>query len=153
MSKEVKTTKTVKKNPLLETENLETEVEETTEEQSEEVEATEVEEETTVKPPVPKKEVKAPMDVQRELNSDIAMTKALLAKEPEVNFLVPLAEGEKPGAVHEVFINGYKMTVPKGVMTIVPKPVAELLGESYRINATAGAEFRLDLNADKQSNL
>ena len=67
--------------------------------------------------------------------------------------MVPLSEGEKPGAIHAVTINGYKYEVPKGVMTTVPKAVAEMLAQSYQIGMNAGADFRVDLNSNKQDAL
>ena len=92
-------------------------------------------------------------NIVNEMSSDIAITKAKLAKEPEVHFMIPLVAGESSNAVHDCFINGYKFSVPKGVMTIVPQSVAAMLAESYKVQAEAGKEFRLDLNQDKLDNL
>lgn len=89
------------------------------------------------------------VDIKKELASDIEMTRKKLESQEKVMFLVPLAEGEKAGAVHEVFINGYKTTIKKGIMTKVPISVANMLAESYRINMEAGAESRIDGDSKK----
>lgn len=159
-----------KKNPLLDADE-DTDVEETEEEDADEEttdedvsedsddseEDEEAEEEVAPKK-APKAKVTAPaetpkVNVADQAASDIRTTKQILDAEEQVHFMVPLFEGEKPGAVHECFINGHKVAVKKGVMTMVPRSVAELLSEHYKINSEAGADFRLDLNADKQNAL
>jgi len=158
-----------KKNPLLDADE-DTDVEETEEEDTDE-EATdedasedgddseddeEVEEEAPKKATKPKASapVETPkVNVADQAASDIRTTKQVLDAEEQVHFMVPLFEGEKPGAIHECFINGHKVAVKKGVMTMVPRSVAELLAEHYKINAEAGADFRLDLNSEKQNAL
>lgn len=75
-----------------------------------------------------------------------AHTKEILSKKPQINFIIPLAENEKPGAFDSVQINGYKLTIQKGVMVTIPLPCAELLAAKYRINLEAGANSRLDRN-------
>jgi len=39
----------------------------------------------------------------------IAETKEILSKKPKINFMLPLTDGEKPGAVEIVTINGYQL--------------------------------------------
>jgi hypothetical protein len=136
MSK-VKTTK--KTNPLLEDQEEEVLVE------SEEI----VEEEVTVAPKKASKKVDVVIDYQ----SDISATKKTLENEEQVHFLVPLSEGEKPGSVHECFINGYKYSVEKGIMTTVPQSIANLLANYYNIGMNAGSDFRVDLNSQKRDAL
>lgn len=130
--------------------------EEEDEDADEEVEEDDAEEEA----PAPKKAKAASAPVPAEkvnvvsaLASDIAVTKAKIDKEPKVHFMIPLAEGEKAGAVHDCFINGHKVTVKKGVMTKVPKSIADLLANHYKVTAEAGSDFRLDLNERKQDAL
>lgn len=105
----------------------------------------------------PKKEEKtAPRvstNAEMGLKSDIEMTRIALSKETQVNFMIPLADGEKAGATHDCFINGYKVTVPKGRMCIIPQSIANLLAETYRVQAEAGSEFRLDFNDDAHDRL
>lgn len=80
------------------------------------------------------------------VNEDIiSKTKRILyEKHPLTNFIIPLGESEKPGAVETVQINGYGLTIQKGVMVQIPLPVAKLLAEKYRIAMVAGQEKRLD---------
>jgi hypothetical protein len=96
---------------------------------------------------------KAKVDIAKESATDIEMTKKKLEKQEQVHFMIPLGEGEKVGTVHECFINGYKVSVQKGVMTKVPMAVANLLSETYKIGATAGADFRIDSDSKKQDAL
>lgn len=174
-----KAAKPVKKNPLLEAEEDTSKEEETAEEtqdesaedsaeeaeeeaeddsDSEDSDESEDEEEVEEAKPVKKAAAKpaapAPkVNVDDELKSDIARTKAVLDAEEKVHFMIPLAEGEKAGAFHDCFINGYRVSVKKGVMTMVPRSIAELLANHYQVTADAGADFRLDLNEKKQDAL
>lgn len=97
--------------------------------------------------------VEVKKDIAKELLSDIKATLATLESEPKVHFMIPLAEGEKPGAVHDCFINGAKYTVKKGIMTQVPESIAALLANHYQVGMEAGQDFRVDLNANKQDAL
>ena len=81
---------------------------------------------------------------QAEWDKDPAKhTKDILDSKPKTNFIVPLAEGELPGAYETVQINGHKYTIQKGVMVSIPMPVANLLAEKYRIGMIAGQELSL----------
>lgn len=155
-----------KKNPLLDADEdtaedtAEETADETTDEEVDETDESEADEEaedeapkkaTAPKASAPAEKPKVNADV--ELASDIRTTKQILEAEEKVHFMVPLFEGEKPGAVHECFINGYRYPVKKGIMVLIPRSIAELLSEHYKINAEAGADFRLDMNADKQNAL
>lgn len=75
-------------------------------------------------------------------------TKKILAKKPHTNFIVPLGEHEKEGAVEEVQINGYKFTIKKGVLVNIPVPVANLIAEKYKINMEAGKDKLADRASD-----
>lgn len=147
-----------KASPLLDEEEKTTKdsnVEEATDTGSEadNAEDTAEEDTETKAAPAPKK-AEAPKsgsakeNVAQALKSDIEVTRIALSKEPTVNLMIPL-NGEKKGAFEDVWINGYHMRVPKGVMSIVPQSVAELINNKYDIESTVGEEFRLDLNADK----
>lgn len=127
-----KSKETKVKNPLLE----------------EEVESTESETEE-VKTPVAKRRDSS----EKQLLSDIELTKRNLEAEDKVMFLVPLAVGEKPGAVHECFVNGYKYEIKKGVMTQIPRSIAVMLGIHYQIESEAGSGFRIDRDPSKQNAL
>lgn len=97
--------------------------------------------------------VKAPakIDVAKEMKSDAEMARAALAKEEQVHFMIPLALGEKKGAFEQMWTNGYYTKIPKGVMSIIPKSLAERLAEKYSVEASAGEEFRLDLHPEKDA--
>jgi hypothetical protein len=87
-------------------------------------------------------------------------SKEILARSPLTKFIIPLADGELPGAYDTVQINcsglpepGYKLTIQKGVMVEIPLPCAELLAAKYRINLTAGQEKRIDRDQKVQDAL
>ncbi len=67
--------------------------------------------------------------------------KKVLAAQPKVSFMIPLAEGEKEGAFETVCLNGYLFKIKKGVMVSLPQQVAEVLAESYRITLEASQKF------------
>lgn len=67
-----------------------------------------------------------------------------LATQQKVHFMIPLGEGEKDGAYETVQINGYKMTIKKGTMVVIPQQVAEILADHYRISSEVGQEWRID---------
>lgn len=91
--------------------------------------------------------------IDKEMRSDKEHARLALAKEEQVHFMIPLAQGEKTGAFEEMWTNGFYTKIPKGVMSILPKSLAERLAEKYRVEAEAGAEFRLDLDPNKADNL
>ena len=104
---------------------------------------------TGKKKPVVEEEKKTTANAPVVANGDIiAQTKAILAKKPQVNFIIPLCEHEKPGAFDTVRINGYRLTIKKGEMVTIPLPVAEILANKYKIAMSAGSDKRLD-NASK----
>ena len=74
----------------------------------------------------------------------LARTKYILDNSEHTNFILPLAEGENNGAYDTANINGYKLTIKKGVMVNIPVAVAQLFAEKYRIAMTAGEDKRAD---------
>ena len=132
-----KSKETKVKNPLLEEEEVV---------KSEEVKVAkeEISKEPTVNPKA---------NTGTELLSDIELTKRKLEAEDKVMFMVPLAVGEKVGAVHDCFVNGYHYQVKKGIMTKVPESIAIMLGIHYQIESEAGAGFRIDNDPAKQNAL
>lgn len=96
---------------------------------------------------------KTEQKIEKEMRSDKEQARIALAKEEQVHFMIPLAQGEKAGAFEEMWTNGFYTKIPKGVMSILPKSLAERLAEKYRVEAEAGAEFRLDLDTNKADNL
>ncbi len=134
--------KSAVKNPLLDAD--EDTVDETVDEtETDEVEEDEiVDEEAEDETPAPTKPAPAPIETMK-LNADqgLAADSRSIAKileaEEKVPFMIPLSEGEKRGAIHEAWINGYKVTIKKGVMVYVPLSVASLLENSFNITADA----------------
>lgn len=70
--------------------------------------------------------------------------KKVLQEQPQVQFMIPLGQGERKGAYDTVQINGYKMTIMKGAMVTLPQQVVDLLAAKYEVDMTAGNEFRVD---------
>lgn len=71
--------------------------------------------------------------------------KAKLDAEPKVQVFVPLEPKEKPGKVFlPVTLNGYRIDVPKGVPTMQPKSVADVIYEHLQLTAVAGQRFLAD---------
>jgi len=137
----------VKKNPLLDDESSENNDAAKTTTPSQTTPA--AQEVKAGEEPKPVSTPKTPSKTEAENKDIVAQTKAILAKQPKVNFIIPLAEGENPGAYDTVQINGYRLTIQKGVMVELPQAVANLLAEKYRINMTAGSEKRIDSRPDK----
>ena len=79
--------------------------------------------------------------------------KKALDKQPKVAFLIPLASGEKNGAYETVQINGFRMVIKKGAMVTIPKQVAEILANHYKVNTEAGDDIRIDRDDNIRSAL
>lgn len=78
--------------------------------------------------------------VEREARSDEKRTKAALAEAPKTKWLIQLAPGERPGAVETVTINGYRLSIRKGVLVEIPVPVAEILAAHYNVLSEVAAD-------------
>jgi len=76
----------------------------------------------------------------------VAQTKYILDNSEHINFLVPQLEGEI--GEETVQINGYKLTIKKNVPVNIPKQVAAIIAEKYKINMEAGKEKRADRASD-----
>ena len=84
---------------------------------------------------------------------------ARLAKQPQIDFIIPLAQGEKmskpgsPGATVEVCINGVVLVYPKGEYFTAAKQVVELIRNSIEVQVTAGAEHKIEPGSEKEKAL
>lgn len=98
----------------------------------------------------PVKEVKEqPKKAVEAKTKDVALaTKAKLEQEEKINFYLPLADGEKVGAIETVTINGYRTVVKKGVMQQLPKSIVNILAEHLKISAEAGKQMLIDRDND-----
>lgn len=94
-----------------------------------------------------------PSAAQAKVNDVVKQTKEILSKSPHVQFIIPRTDTEPANAVETVQINGYRLTIQKGVMVNIPIQVANLLAEKYRINMTAGQDKRIDRDANTQKAL
>jgi hypothetical protein len=73
-----------------------------------------------------------------------------LMAQPKVMFMVPKTPGEADGLAYEaVTIDGLRSEIRKGVMVEVPRQIAEILAEKYRIELSAGSHKRIDGSQDK----
>lgn len=75
----------------------------------------------------------AEVPVATRIATKAEQMKAHLEKQPQISILVPLERGEKKGAVQPFCLNGYRFTVPKGVMTMVPEQVAKMIAERFEV--------------------
>jgi hypothetical protein len=73
-----------------------------------------------------------------------ALMKAHLDAQPKVDFIIPLAFGEKRGAIETWQANGYRLNIMKGVRVKLPAQVADSLADAYQLTAVAGEEYSLD---------
>ena len=87
-----------------------------------------------------KKEETRKQRIEKVAKSDVQMMKEVLDKQPKVSFMIPLSEGEEEGAYETICLNGYLMKIKKGEMVELPKQVAEILADSYKIQMTAGSD-------------
>lgn len=160
--------KKVKKNPILEDgkdaaadeaaedTDVAADSDESDEDESEEDEDTEESEDTdepvaskkaTGKSKVAEKQtVSDGKNAAEALHSDIVRTRKQLEADVKVNFFVPLGQGEKKGAIEQVWINGAEYKIPKGRMVSIPQTVANILAEHYQLTEEAGADKRIDGN-------
>lgn len=83
------------------------------------------------------------------LTADAKRTKEELAKQPKVSYIIPLTMGEKPGATETCAINGYKLTIKKGVRVEIPLAFAELLDGYLNIQNNIGLDKRVDLKSER----
>lgn len=117
---------------------------------------TSVKEETIFQPPVSlaSENLKESGIAQNtSLGSEELRVREEIWSQPLVTVMIPLEEGEKMGASHPVTINGYRLVVPKNTMVKVPKPIAEMLAERFKMQLGTGAielEKQFDLNRSSQ---
>jgi len=89
-------------------------------------------------------------EVDRVSSDRVSAMDKLLSKQPRMHIMIPLGIGEKKGATHEVCINGWVKSYPKGVMLEVPKTVFELLAEHFNITQSVGKELEIDRDTETQ---
>lgn len=86
-------------------------------------------------------------EVAREQRSDIIRTKKALAAAPKTKWIVNLEPGERPGATISVTINGYRLSIKKGVLVEIPVPVAEVLASHYNVQSDVALQMSSNAQA------
>lgn len=87
-------------------------------------------------------------DVTKHWTEKAKAMKKHLDAQPKVDFYIPLSDTEKEGAHEVVQLNGYKFVIKKGVFVSLPKQVAEILADHYRITMEVGKDMRIDRKSD-----
>ena len=82
------------------------------------------------------------------LTEDAQRTKEFMDKQPKRSYYIPLNFGEKKGAEETVTVNGYKLTIKKGVRVMIPEPMAQDLDRLLGIQDEVALDKRVDM-ADK----
>lgn len=82
-------------------------------------------------------------EVAKSAEGDARMAKRKLADAPTTKFMVPFDIGEKHGAVVTVTVNGYRLSIKKGVLVEIPVPVAELLMKHLDVRSDVAEKFAL----------
>lgn len=85
-------------------------------------------------------------DLKFAMTEEAKRTKDILWSQPLIHFVVPLEGGEKAGQAEEVvMINGYRLTIKKGIVVKIPEQIAQMLADLHRINmGDVGSDKRLD---------
>ena len=80
------------------------------------------------------------------MTDDAKKMKEVLWSQPLIPTFIPCEGKEKPGVAEEtVQINGYKLTIKKGVMVMLPEQVTKMLWNHLNINqGNVGMDKRLD---------
>lgn len=127
-----------KKSPVLEEDVQEPE----TSEAEEAPKVEKIKKETKIQEPETGVKKVMTSDQEREILE--AKARKEIEAAPKIAYVVPLDPGEKPGAVQVVSLNGYALTIKKGVRVNIPEPLAQILDEKYQVEAEAGADMRDD---------
>lgn len=91
-----------------------------------------------------------PKNEVQEYQDRVAQTREKLMNGPKVMFMVPMQPGEKPGAVETVNINGFKLTIQKGVMVEIPVAMAKVLANYLQVEMNAGSDKLIDRDESKK---
>lgn len=113
---------------------------------------TEVTEPVVQQPKPVMQQPSAPKSTQEVWAESVRITKEKLDKQEKINFLIPMMEGETLN-FETVQINGYQLTLQKGVLLEIPRDVATILAEKYKVAMTAGVDKRIDRSNDVASAL
>ena len=87
-------------------------------------------------------------EVEKEWNADQNKMKAHLDAQPKVSIMIPLEQGVPPEQAEKVpftvNINGYRLSIKRGVFVAVPQQVAEMVKERLESEGQIGKSLRID---------
>lgn len=72
------------------------------------------------------------------------LTRKKLEAEEQITFFLPPVEGEPKGTKEVCGINGVQYEVEKGIPTKIPRSIAEILANKFKIQMSAGSQARVD---------
>lgn len=94
-----------------------------------------------------------PVTPQVRVKNKAEQMKAHLESQPKVSIMIPLEKWEKKGTTQPFTINGYRFTVPKGVMTQVPEQVAQMVSERFNVDLEIRSQSIENRDSDAKSAL
>lgn len=96
-------------------------------------------------------------DVDKALRSDKDKMKAHLETQRKVSIMIPLEAGVPPAVAEKIpfvlNLNGYRISIKRGVFVEVPEQVAEHIKERLESEGKIGSQYRLDRDPAKQEAL
>jgi hypothetical protein len=96
--------------------------------------------ETIVMPQAKNQEAKI-NNSSASLLADQRKMREKLEQDEKFPIMIPLEPGEKQGTMKDLWLNGFHVQVPKGILVRVPQGVFEVLAKSLKLNSEAGANF------------
>lgn len=91
--------------------------------------------------------------VAEELKTDIQRMKEHLAKQRKVSIMIPLEQGMSLETAEKVpfvvSINGYRLSIRRGVFVEVPEQVADMIKARLQSEGTIGSQFEIGNSPSK----
>ena len=121
--------------------------------ETEEEETHETPEDETPDEPVAQKPVKvSDRDVEKGLRGDAQKMKDHLAKQRKISIIIPMEPGVSPEIGEKipfvVNMNGYRLSIKRGVYVEVPEQVAQMIMERLESEGKVGRSSRIDRDAN-----
>lgn len=88
-------------------------------------------------------QVKASRADEQKYLSKREIMKRKVESAPKVMISLPL-DGDKPGAVRDVTMNGYTVYIPKGKLVEVSRVIVDYIQQMDEVNSHIGEEFLMD---------
>lgn len=99
------------------------------------------------------KETAPVVSAEKNYDLQIQRTKEALDQETKINFMIPLAAGERDGAYEIVIVNGYSFQIKKNCMVVIPQSIADLLSKKYQVEMEAGKNFLVENSEERKTAL